>query len=108
MIRGTLLEENHVAEVNESLSLAKESALKLDETARRDVAGASEFLANLGLSHYVAALQTRAFGKLDMVFLMKMPESTMREVGMNLGERARLRRALEVKKGLPTDPIFGA
>ncbi|KAH9258606.1 hypothetical protein BASA81_003108 [Batrachochytrium salamandrivorans] len=93
---------------NITLEDAKLAALKLDDAARKDVPDVEAFLENLDLARHIPAMRARApGGKLDMIFLYKLSEASQRDMGMTMGERVRLKRALDIRKGLANDPVFG-
>lgn len=93
---------------NVTLEDAKLAALKLDDAARKDVPDVEAFLENLDLAKHIPAMRARApGGKLDMIFMYKLSEASQRDMGMTMGERVRLKRALDIRKGLANDPVFG-
>jgi len=90
---------------NSTLSEAKLNAMELDDAARKDVPDMESLLKNIGLGHKVDAVK-RA-GVTDITSLLRLNDERMRQIGLNLGERVKLKRTIDVRKGLPNDPVFG-
>ena len=96
--------ENTPSCANPSLEKAKQEALRIDQAARKDVVDVADFLANIGLSEYVSHFVQA--GICDLISLLKFPEARYGELGLNLGEKIRLRRSVDVRKGMK-DSVFG-
>lgn len=92
-------------EQNPSLNNAKLGAMQIDNAARKDVPDMEGFLENLGLEDYAPLF--RRDGVTSIMSLAKVPDNRMKEFGMSLGERIKLKRGLDVRVPGRSDPIFG-
>jgi len=90
---------------NSSLSEAKLDAMKLDDAARQDVPNLDALLENIGLAH--RAQKFKDAGIVEVIDFMRMDERKMRDIGLNLGDRVKVKRTIDVRKGMPNDPVFG-
>jgi hypothetical protein len=100
---------------NPSLTAAKEEALKIDVAAKKDAETVEELLNNLGLQElwpiFEEAAQTDpTFSSLprlqNLVSRGTFDEEMTTKLHLKIGERVKLRRALDVRKG-EAEAIFG-
>lgn len=88
---------------NETLSEAKLEAMKLDEMARTDVADIDGLLTNIGLGHKIQKFKDA--GVTDVLAFMRVNDQTMRNIGLNLGERVRVKRTIDIRSNIK-DELF--
>ena len=97
---------------NDSLKAAKEEALKLDAAANQEAMDVASLLDNLGLGQYTGRMADNGVG--DLKALGALTEADMKNLGLNLAERIRLRRAIAIRNGEISgmnrnkDEVFGS